>query len=66
MSRKGNCYDNAVAESFLGSLKIEELYKNKYFNILAARILPNAKKIKYDCTKFWGRAMERNAQKQLN
>ena len=29
MSRKGNCWDNAVAESFLKSLKIELIYGNK-------------------------------------
>ncbi|KAF2326701.1 transposase [Flavobacterium sp. GN10] len=30
MSRKGNCYDNAVAESFFKTLKIELVYQNKY------------------------------------
>ncbi len=30
MSRKGNCRDNAVAESFFKSLKIEWVYKHKY------------------------------------
>lgn len=30
MSRKGNCWDNAVAESFFHSLKTEELYFNKF------------------------------------
>ena len=30
MSRKGNCWDNAVAESFFKSLKIEWVYKHKY------------------------------------
>ncbi len=30
MSRKGNCYDNACAESFFHSLKVEEVYRNKY------------------------------------
>ena len=29
MSRKGNCWDNAVAESFFKSLKIELIYGNK-------------------------------------
>ena len=33
MSRKGNCWDNAVAESFFGSLKMElvkkQIYKNR-------------------------------------
>ena len=30
MSGKGNCHDNAVAESFFGSLKNELVYLNKY------------------------------------
>ncbi|MCK8826569.1 IS3 family transposase [Natroniella acetigena] len=30
MSRKGNCWDNAVAESFFGTLKTELVYHNKY------------------------------------
>jgi len=30
MSRKGNCWDNAVAESFFKSLKVELVYKHKY------------------------------------
>lgn len=30
MSRKGNCWDNAVAESFFKSLKVEWVYKHKY------------------------------------
>jgi putative transposase len=29
MSRKGNCLDNAVAESFFKSLKTELIYSNK-------------------------------------
>jgi putative transposase len=29
MSRKGNCWDNAVAESFFKSLKLESIYENK-------------------------------------
>jgi putative transposase len=29
MSRKGNCWDNAVAESFFKSLKSEFIYRNK-------------------------------------
>jgi putative transposase len=29
MSRKGNCWDNAVAESFFKTLKIELIYGNK-------------------------------------
>ncbi|MCK8826064.1 IS3 family transposase [Fuchsiella alkaliacetigena] len=30
MSRKGDCWDNAVAESFFGTLKTELVYHNKY------------------------------------
>lgn len=30
MSRKGNCWDNAVAESFFKSLKVECVYRKKY------------------------------------
>ena len=32
MSRKGNCWDNAVAESFFGSLKKELIKKHIYKN----------------------------------
>ena len=30
MSRKGNCYDNAVAESFFHTIKVELIYQNRY------------------------------------
>lgn len=30
MSRKGNCWDNAVAESFFHSSKVEEVYRKSY------------------------------------
>ena len=30
MSRKGNCWDNAVAESFFHTLKTELIYMEKY------------------------------------
>lgn len=32
MSRKGNCWDNAVAESFFKTIKTEELYRHKLIN----------------------------------
>jgi putative transposase len=39
MSRKGNCWDNAVAESFFGSLKKErikrQIYKNRELAVRA-------------------------------
>ena len=33
MSRRGNCYDNAVIESFFATLKCEFVYINKFKNI---------------------------------
>jgi len=30
MSRKGNCWDNAVAKSFFKSLKVEWVYRHNY------------------------------------
>jgi len=37
MSRKGNCWDNAVAESFFGSLKQERVQWRYYPNRAAAQ-----------------------------
>jgi len=37
MSRKDNCWDNAVAESFFGSLKKERIKKQIYKNRELAR-----------------------------
>jgi transposase InsO family protein len=36
MSRKGNPYDNAMAESFLKTLKYEEVYRQDYRDLLEA------------------------------
>ena len=30
MSRKGNCWDNACAETLFGSLKVERLYGQRF------------------------------------
>lgn len=38
MSRKGNCWDNAVAESFFKSLKTEWVYKNNYSHFSDAEL----------------------------
>ncbi len=38
MSRKGNCWDNAVAESFFGSLKKERIHSMNYKNGQEARV----------------------------
>jgi transposase InsO family protein len=37
MSRKGDCWDNAVAESFFGCLKVEQVFGVKYLSRSAAR-----------------------------
>ncbi len=36
MSRKGNCWDNAVAESFFGSLKSEQIHRNSFMSRIHA------------------------------
>jgi len=38
MSRKGNCWDNAVSESFFGTLKNEQVSWQKYSNQDIARL----------------------------
>lgn len=37
MSRKGNPYDNAACESFMKTLKYEEVYRNEYRDLTEAR-----------------------------
>ena len=37
MSRKGNCWDNAIMERFFGSLKSEWLEGQRYWTRLSAR-----------------------------
>ena len=39
MSRKGNCYDNAVAESFFDTLKVELVHRYKFTSRKAAKII---------------------------
>ena len=38
MSRKGNCWDNAVAESFFKTIKSELIYRRTYINRKAAEL----------------------------
>lgn len=38
MSRKGNCYDNAIVESFMHTLKVERVNRRAYLNNLSAQI----------------------------
>jgi putative transposase len=37
MSRKGNCWDNAVTETLFGSLKVERLYGERFETIRQAK-----------------------------
>lgn len=37
MSRRGNPYDNAIAESLIGTVKVEEVYMNEYASIEEVR-----------------------------
>jgi len=37
MSRKGNPYDNAACESFMKTLKYEEVFRNEYRDFQEAR-----------------------------
>lgn len=39
MSRKGNCWDNAIAESFFKTLKAECVYQNKFINKQQAAVI---------------------------
>lgn len=59
MSRKGNCYDNAVIENFFGIMKSEFLYRKEFESIthfkqeLAKYIdYYNHKRIKAACLTF--------------
>ena len=38
MSRKGNCWDNAVAESFFKTIKVEWIYQQKFENQVQAQL----------------------------
>ncbi|WP_181885227.1 IS3 family transposase [Pontibacter diazotrophicus] len=38
MSRKGNCWDNAVAESFFKTMKAEMVYHHKFATIAEAKL----------------------------
>ena len=37
MSRRGNVYDNAMAESFVKTLKYEEVYRTEYRHLEEAK-----------------------------
>lgn len=58
MSRKGNCWDNAVAESFFKSLKVEWIYEHNYsLNLKQSYLFFNGSKhgiIDEEYTPLWG------------
>ena len=41
MSRKGNCWDNAVAERFFLNLKMERVWQREYANQMEAKATLN-------------------------
>ena len=47
MSRTGNCYDNAFAESFFATLKKELIYRNRY------KTKAEAKKAIFEYIEVW-------------
>jgi putative transposase len=54
MSRKGNPWDNAACESFMKTLKYEEVYRNEYRDLTEARtsIRRFLEQIYNDCTRL--------------
>lgn len=69
MSRRGNCWDNAVAESFFGSLKKERIKKRIYKNreIASADIsTSNRSTIERAATATWAESVPRNSKRLPN
>ena len=63
MSRPANPYDNATCESFLKTLKREEIYANQYFSITCAstsRNLSTGTTINSDCILRWDTVLRKN------
>ena len=58
MSRKGNCWDNAVAESFFKTLKAECVYQNKFINKQQAAI------IVFEYIEIWRPTLRYNKNRQ--
>ena len=61
MSRKGNPYDNAACESFMKTLKYEEVYRQEYRDLAEARrsierFLEKRSTTKSGCTRRWATA----------
>ena len=58
MSRNGNCWDNAVAESFFKTLKAECVYQNKFINKQQAAI------IVFEYIEIWRPPLRYNKNRQ--
>jgi transposase InsO family protein len=53
MSRRGNPYDNALAESFMKTLKYEEVYRQEYRDLAEARAaIPHFLEQVYNCRRL--------------
>jgi Integrase core domain len=65
MSRKGNPYDNAACESFMKTLKYEEVYRQEYRNKAEARPRSNSSSIRSTtsngCTLLWAIARQQSS-----
>ena len=70
MSRKGNCWDNAVVESFFASLKQELVYGEQYRTREDARASCSSTSRCFttgsDCTPRWTIAVRRSTKKRCN
>jgi len=74
MSRKGNPWDNAACESFMKTLKYEEVYRNEYRDLAEARAsireflekIYNRKRLHSALAicRQWSRSQSRDPEKQ--
>lgn len=55
MSRKGNCWDNAVSESFFKTLKVEWIYMQKFENHSQAQLSI------FECIEGWYNRRKRHS-----
>jgi putative transposase len=70
MSRPANPYDNASCESFIKTLKREEIYTNQYDDLehLRANIEEFIEQYynRHDCTQLWATALQKNLNERLS
>ena len=69
MSRRGNPYDNALAESFIKTLKYEEVYRQDIViwprRALLSRVFSNRCTTRNDCIPPWATFRRRNSRNRL-